>query len=196
MTADSDTGSSSTDNVTSDTTPTFVGTAEAGSTVTVLADGSPVGTGVATGGAWTITVAVPLANGDYSITAKAKDAANNTSAASGALSVTIDAAPPSASFSTPAAGTSEDDKGKVSVDWSENGTGSTVVRRSLQREIADACDSNTWTSDGDTMTGGSPAEETGLEDGKCYRWVQTLTDRAGNVATQKSGTVLINLPGP
>ena len=35
LSADSDTGSSSTDNITTDTTPTFTGTAEAGSTVTL-----------------------------------------------------------------------------------------------------------------------------------------------------------------
>jgi len=196
MTDDSDTGSSSTDNVTSDTTPTFIGTAEAGSTVTVFADGAPVGTGAATGGAWTITVS-NLANGVYSVTAKAKDAANNTSAASGALSVTIDAATPSASFSSPDAGTSENHDASFSVVWTESGTGSSVVRRSLQREIAGSCNSQTWTADGEADTSATPSNQSGLKDGYCYRWAQTLMDRAGNVVTELSGTVLIKIPpGP
>src|SRR5439155_6032868 len=48
------------DGVTSDSTPTFTGTAEAGSTVRILSDGVQVGTGVATGGSFTITVTTPL----------------------------------------------------------------------------------------------------------------------------------------
>src|SRR5204863_313474 len=52
--AASDTGSSSTDNKTANNTPTFTGTAEAGSTVTVYSDGVAVGSGAADDvtGAW------------------------------------------------------------------------------------------------------------------------------------------------
>ena len=46
--AASDTGSSDSDNVTSDRTPTFTGTAESGSTVTIVVDGVEKGAGVAT----------------------------------------------------------------------------------------------------------------------------------------------------
>ena len=45
MTAASDSGSSNTDNITSSTAPTFTGTAEAGSTVTIFSDGVAVGHG-------------------------------------------------------------------------------------------------------------------------------------------------------
>ena len=52
----SDSGTSNTDNVTSDTTPTLTGTAEAGSTVTLYdTDGTVLGTTTATGGNWSIT---------------------------------------------------------------------------------------------------------------------------------------------
>src|SRR5262249_33706993 len=47
LTAASDSGSSSTDNITKVTTPTFSGTAEAGSTVTIYSGGVAVGSGVA-----------------------------------------------------------------------------------------------------------------------------------------------------
>ncbi|MEP2164191.1 MAG: Ig-like domain-containing protein, partial [Nisaea sp.] len=52
--ATSDTGVSDSDNITNDTTPTFSGTAEAGSTVRLYADGLEVGSVVAGGGAWSI----------------------------------------------------------------------------------------------------------------------------------------------
>ncbi len=194
MTDDTDTGTS-TDNITSNTMPAFTGAAEADSKVTVYSDGAQVGTGVATGGTWRITVSA-LSNGQHSITARARDAANNLSAPSGALLITIDAAAPSASFSSPDAGTSESHAASYSVAWTESGTGSLVVRRSLQREVADSCDSQTWTADGAPDTTATPSNQSSLQDGKCYRWVQTLTDRAGNVANDRSGSVLIKIPGP
>ena len=86
--AASDSGVSSTDNITDVTTPTFTGTAEAGSTVTLFDGSIVVGTGVATAGAWSIT-ASSLASGTHSITANATDVAGNVSAASAALPVTI-----------------------------------------------------------------------------------------------------------
>ncbi len=91
----SDSGSLSTDDITSDTTPTFTGTAEAGSTVKLYdTDGTTLlGTTAATGGNWTITSSV-LDAGAHSITAKATDAVPNTGPASAALSLTIDTAAP------------------------------------------------------------------------------------------------------
>ena len=93
LAAASDTGVSSTDNVTTDTTPIFTGTAEAGSTVRIFSDGVQVGSGPATGGAYSITTSV-LSSGTHSITATATDAAGNVSPSSGALSVTIDTTAP------------------------------------------------------------------------------------------------------
>lgn len=48
--AASDTGASNADDVTNDTTATFVGTAEAGSTVKILVNGVEKGSVAATGG--------------------------------------------------------------------------------------------------------------------------------------------------
>ena len=83
----SDTGASTTDNITSDTTPTFTGTAEAGSTVALFAGTTQVGTGTATAGSWTITSSA-LTAGTYSFTAKATNLAG-TSLASPGLSVSV-----------------------------------------------------------------------------------------------------------
>lgn len=89
--AASDTGASNTDNITSDNTPTFTGTAEANATVTLISSLSgTLGTTMADGsGNWIYTSGV-IANGVHNITATATDAATNVSAASAALAVTID----------------------------------------------------------------------------------------------------------
>jgi Ca2+-binding RTX toxin-like protein len=88
----SDTGDSTSDNVTSDYTPTLTGTAEADSTVTLYdSDGTTVlGTATATGGVWSITSST-LGSGGHNLTAVATDAAGNASDPSAALSVTIEA---------------------------------------------------------------------------------------------------------
>ena len=83
------TASSNTDNKTSITTPVFAGTAEAGSTVTLLDGAKSIGTATANSlGAWTIKSSA-LAVGAHSISAKATDAAGNVGVASAALPVTI-----------------------------------------------------------------------------------------------------------
>ncbi len=95
----SDLGTSSTDDITSDNTPTVTGTgAEAGATVTLYdTDGTTsLGTGVADGsGNWEITSSA-LGNAVHTLTAKQTDIAGNTSAASTGLAVTIDTVAPTA----------------------------------------------------------------------------------------------------
>src|SRR5439155_13609857 len=94
----SDDGASSTDNITSITTPTFSGTAPAGLTVELLANGSLAGTGTAdAAGNWSIKVGSPLGNGTYNFTARTRDAAGNTSASSPAVAVSIVASVPTPS---------------------------------------------------------------------------------------------------
>jgi len=90
LTTASDTGGSSTDRVTDDSTPTFTGTAEPGSMVTVYAGGTAVGTGIATAGTYSITTTSVLVEGSQTITAEATDGAGNTGPASPGTQVTID----------------------------------------------------------------------------------------------------------
>jgi len=98
MTAGTDAGASSTDNITSDTTPTFTGTSEANATITVSSSASgSLGTTTADGsGNWTFTPGSAMVNGSQTITATATDAAGNASAASSGLSIEIDAITPAA----------------------------------------------------------------------------------------------------
>jgi len=81
------------DNRTKVTTPTFTGTAEAGSTVTLFDGVSQVGSGTASGGNYSIATSA-LTNGSHTITATAADAAGNVSAASAGVTVTIDTVVP------------------------------------------------------------------------------------------------------
>jgi Chitobiase/beta-hexosaminidase C-terminal domain/Bacterial Ig-like domain len=91
--AASDTGGSSTDDLTKDATPTFSGAAEEGSTVKIFVDGALRGSDVATGGSYSVTTTA-LSDGAQSVTVSATDRAGNESARSGANGVTIDTAPP------------------------------------------------------------------------------------------------------
>jgi hypothetical protein len=96
----SDSGRSDTDNITSVTTPTFFGKAEAKATVTLFDGATGIGSATAdSAGNWSITSTAVLVGGAHQITAKATDAAGNTGPASAALTVTIDPTPPA----TPAA---------------------------------------------------------------------------------------------
>jgi len=97
LTAATDTGSSSTDDITNDTTPSFaIGQFPADvSSVKLLVDGVEV---AATYNASTgeVTPNSPLADGAKSITYQYVDPAGNVSASSTALSITIDATTPAA----------------------------------------------------------------------------------------------------
>lgn len=85
-----DTGSSSTDRITSDTTPTLSGSAVTGGTVEVFDGAVSLGTtAVAANGTWSLTVG-PLAEGSHSFTAKVTSAAGTVSAASSVVAAVID----------------------------------------------------------------------------------------------------------
>ncbi len=93
MAAASDTGTYTTDNVTTITTPTFTGTAEANAVIQLREGSTVLGSTTANGsGAWSITSST-LALGTHHLTALAIDAANNVSLASDALPVTISVLP-------------------------------------------------------------------------------------------------------
>jgi Ca2+-binding RTX toxin-like protein len=102
LAAHTDSGSSSSDNLTNNTALTLSGTAESGVTIRLYdTDGTTeIGSGVATGGAWSITTS-PLAAGSHILIARATDAAGNRSPASAGLAVVIDVAAPTLLQSSP-----------------------------------------------------------------------------------------------
>ena len=82
---------------TDDARPTFSGTAEADSTITLLDDGVVIGTAIVDAqGNWSAEPEIPLNTGDHSITVIATDAAGNTSPASEARTFTVDLPGPDA----------------------------------------------------------------------------------------------------
>ncbi len=82
------------DNVTSDNTPTFVGGAEAGSTVRLIEGTEQRGSVVATAAGYSVT-SQQLGDGARTVKAAATDLAGNSSADSDGLTVTIDTQAPS-----------------------------------------------------------------------------------------------------
>jgi hypothetical protein len=91
-----DTGASNSDRITSDANPTFAGTAEANSLVTLRNVGNVLGTATVDGaGLWTVTSS-NLTDGAYTVTVTATDAAGNTGSATSS-SFTLDTQDPQAS---------------------------------------------------------------------------------------------------
>ena len=94
MTAGTDSGTSSTDDITSDTTPDFTMSCETGATVTLYDNVTSVGTGVCSSSTVTITSSALSLGTHATMNAKQTDVALNVSSASSNLSVTIDTTPP------------------------------------------------------------------------------------------------------
>ncbi|WP_428531536.1 Ig-like domain-containing protein [Rhodopila sp.] len=181
LAAASDSGASSTDNITNVGLPSFSGTGENGATVTLLDSGTLIGTGTVTAGAWSISAATPLTEGANSITATQTDVAGNISSASTALNVTLDTAAPAAP-STPdllaasdSGASSTDNITKVSLP-SFSGTGENGATVTL-------LDSSTIIGTG-TVTGGnwSITATTALSQG-ANSITATQTDVAGNTSS-------------
>ena len=116
LNAASDTGVSSTDNITRDNTPEFDGTVEANAIVRLTVDGAAAGTDTTTpGGVYHFNQATAQADGARLDRASAEDAAGNDSPLSAALTVQIDTVVPA----TPAAApdlTAASDLGTSSTD--------------------------------------------------------------------------------
>ena len=180
--AASDTGSSSTDNITNDTTPTFdISGAEAGATVTIAVTGATTNTNIGTAtadgsGNASVTVSA-LSPGVNSITVTQTDAAGNTSSASTALSVTIDTSPPMlaqvTAVTTPTVDTTPDysfsttETGILSVGGSCGTSTSTTISTTGSQTI--------------TLTATDNASP--LSAGTFSDCTVTVTDTAGNAST-------------
>jgi hypothetical protein len=196
LSAGSDTGISDSDDITTDTTLTFSGTAEDGETVTINAGGNALGSATVAAEGWTITT-TGVGDGVHSITAQAVDSAGNGSAPTSAIDITIDTVAPSGDFTFPDEGqTASATAASVEIAWDEIDGTSGVTTRSLQRQSAqagnDGCPEAGWSDQGAPTTGSSPAEELGLDPVSCHRWELTLTDIAGNESQTTSGSIFID----
>jgi hypothetical protein len=180
------------DHITSDSTLTLSGTAEANSTVKLYDGTTLLGSVTVDGtGAWNYTTAA-LANGVHSLTATATDAAGNTGAASAALSVTIDTTAPVA----PTITSFSDDSGVVGDHITSDNTLTLTG-------VAEA-NSTVKVFDGATLLGSATANGAGvwsytttaLTDG-AHNLTAAATDAAGNTgATSAALSVAIDTTAP
>ncbi|MFC2090338.1 Ig-like domain-containing protein [Bacteroidota bacterium] len=95
----SDLGLYDNDDITTDVTPTFVGTSEPNATIRLFSyqQGGQIGIGKADlSGSWTVTSTTSLKGGNHSITATATDTARNESINSEALIINVDLVKPNA----------------------------------------------------------------------------------------------------
>ncbi|MRS17313.1 BapA prefix-like domain-containing protein [Enterobacteriaceae bacterium RIT691] len=167
---------------TNDTTPTFSGTGEVGSTITIYNGASVLGTTtVNESGNWTFTPG-NLAQATYSITTTETDIAGNTSGPSAAVGFTIDTAAPSA----PLIDYAVDDVG-APVNINSGGLTSDNTPQLTGRAEAYSTITVTY---GNVTLGVTTADSTGhwslpitqnLPDGP-YSFTATATDKAGNVS--------------
>ncbi|ATC63708.1 hypothetical protein CMV30_06930 [Nibricoccus aquaticus] len=179
-----DTGTSNNDQITTDTTLSLSGTAEAGSTVKVYRNTTLIGSTPADGtGAWTFDyTGTTLAGGTHSFTATSTDAANNISIESTTFLVEIDTATPSAPVIT---GISND-TGASATDGITNdatlvftGTAEANTKVTLSRNglgvigTVTATSGGAWTFDYSATT---------LPDGT-YLFTAFANDTAGNTST-------------
>ncbi|WP_426715669.1 Ig-like domain-containing protein, partial [Chromobacterium violaceum] len=197
LTAGTDTGSSSSDGITDDNTPTVTGSAVAGCTVTVYVDGVSVGTTTADGsGAWSYNFVSSLVDGGHVITAMASSGGVNSGVSSG-RSITIDTTAPSAPSGL--ALSAATDTGSSSSD------GKTSNNQPTVQGTAEANSTVTVYVDG-TAVGTATADGSGawtynltssLSEGS-HSIRATATDTAGNASGQSSAyniTVDTTAPG-
>ncbi|WP_181690008.1 Ig-like domain-containing protein [Stutzerimonas zhaodongensis] len=198
LSAISDSGISSSDNITHVTTPTFAGMAEAKTTVTLYdTDGAVLGTTTAdSAGLWSIASSA-LGSGTHTLTAKATDEAGNTSAASAGLALTIDTTAPAVPGTADLA--AGNDSGTSNADNVTNSTTPTFTGTAEANATVTLFD-----TDGTTVLGTTTADGSGswsiisatLIEGS-HTLATKVTDAAGNVgAASASLDVTVDTTAP
>ncbi|WP_400193054.1 Ig-like domain-containing protein [Hymenobacter sp. B81] len=174
--------------VTGDNTPTFVGTAEPGSTVTVIVDGSSVGTTTTTGsGNWALNQPSALADGSHTVRATATDAAGNTSPSSNTNTFMVDATAPAAPVvSSPANGLQTADNTPTYSGTAESGSTITVVVDGSAVGTTTTSGAGSW----------SFTQAVALAEGS-HTVRATATDAAGNLSPLSStNTFVVDTQAP
>ena len=205
--AGSDTGGSNTDNITSDTTPTFSGTADTGTLVTIFVDmntndafdngtDTVIAIGNAVAGAYSLTPFSALTPGAYTVKAVASDG-TNTSAASGSLMITIDTAAPASPAAVALASAS--DTGSSNSDRITNDTTPTITGTAEANATVTVTSSvagliGTTTADGSGSWSFTPGSALAAN---THMFFILATDAAGNNSTANSSlTITIDTTAP
>ena len=184
------TGAIAANGASNDNKPTFAGaagSAEAGSTITVMDGATVLGTAVvAADGSWSVTPTTALADGAHSITTRATDAAGNVSPVSPALALTVDTVAPTTTASVTAI---RDDVGAIRGTVASGGVTddtSLVVSGTLSTglitgERVRIYDGSSYLGDA-TVSGTSwtYADSRTLTDGQSVSYTARVSDPAGN----------------
>ncbi|WP_185155612.1 putative Ig domain-containing protein [Rudanella paleaurantiibacter] len=111
----------------SNNSPTYTGTAEPASTLTVIVDGSTVGTATAdASGNWSFAQSTPLAQGSHTLRARATDGAGNTSVDSNTNTFTVDTSAPTVTITSSATDPTPTSPIPLTFTFSESVTGFVV----------------------------------------------------------------------
>ncbi len=187
---------------TNDTTPTLTGTAEAGTTVTVVIDGVTFATTTDGSGDWTVdtetdtpTAGGPftgLSEGDYDLAVTSTDGAGNSTSDGSTNELTIDTTAPA----TPTiASQTTNDTTPTLTGTAEAGTTVTVVIDGVTFTTT-ADGSGDWSVDTETDTPTAGGPFTGLSEGD-YDLAVTSIDAAGNSTSDgTSNEVTIDTTAP
>ena len=202
MSDGTDSGASAIDDLTNDTTPTFMsppGTGVPGDVITIYVDGEPVATGVvAEDGSYAVTPTSPLAEGSHDVSASFTDQAGNEGPPSPILSIEIDTtAPTGLVIDSPV--TADNlvniaEQPLVPVSGSGAEPGSTVTVTLTDREgneigpiSATVNDDGTWSI--------PPTDISSLVDGP-ITITATQTDDAGNAGEPSTSTFTLDSTPP
>ncbi len=199
--ATSDTGSSDTDDITADNTPTINGSAEAGSSVTLYdTDGSTVlGTDTADGsGNWSIT-ASSLSDGNHILTARATDIAGNESSPSASLAIRVDTTAPTTTISIDSI---TDDTGTSSSDFITNDNGGLTIDATLsatldtdERLEYSSDNGSSWTDITESVSGTAISHADASLTSSTTIQMRVIDD-AGNTGTVASQSITIDTTAP
>lgn len=199
MTDASDSGSVQDDDITNDTTPSFIGACATGETLTLFVDGTTTGLTAACGASsYALTAVTPLSDGSHSITVTATDSAGNTGAQSApVLTITVDTNAPSAPGVAPDM-TAASDSGTSNTDNVTN-----VVLPSFTGACTDGAivslyvdTNNTGASTVCASSSYTLTAPDSLNNGN-HNITVTTTDIAGNESTQSPAlTITIDTGGP
>ncbi|VVQ29200.1 hypothetical protein PS943_01192 [Pseudomonas fluorescens] len=179
---------------TDDTTPTLTGSGNAGDTIKVYDNATLLGSvTVSAEGTWSFTPSTALAQGAHSLTATQSDAAGNESAASTAVSFTVDTAAPTATVQITAIDQDTDVPGDfITSDTSLSlfGTLSTALGANEKVQIS-INDGSTWLDVVVSDLNWRYDDARVLTDG-LHNYQVRVIDAAGNVGSLASQAVVID----
>ncbi|WP_224366226.1 kelch repeat-containing protein [Hyalangium versicolor] len=132
--------------ITSDNTPTYSGTAEVGSTITVYVDDIWIGATTADGsGVWSLQQPQELANGPHTVRAQTTDTGDNASTESFASTFTVDTRTPAVPVVTaPLSDSATNDKTPTYSGTAEAGSTITVFVDGVERGVTTVTPSREW----------------------------------------------------